>query len=748
MILHNHVFDPYLDHVNADDIKRMVRIWGGTYKMRKTECIELINESLRDPDLVQKMVEHLPEFKRNALALVHFMGGVMHAEALMVGLQMTDIKSPESKQGYLSVTQRMLQPLLHAGLILLLREQTGKGYYYGSPISLSYSFNVHDVNVFTDHRILRFAPAFPQCKPLTLKPAPAPATTLVRPPQTVLLDILGMLQAIDAMGGLGMTKTDTVRVSDVRKLGKAMGWSGTDIEIGGLPFHEPALGFAVAMSASGLLTRQGDTLHLTSTPEEFADGRYSKQITPLVRGFLHANGWNEQEVIRKTTSYDIRSLAGRVALIMALAALPTDTDSFFSLSDIDLAIFGRIGEMFSFRHQPSSPSFFRSTSQAERKEQELQWRVKLRQDWLKYEREWFRTALTSWVFALGLVEIGMDGQTPVSVRLTDLGRNVLHPHTAVWERIESGEARAAWVVQPTFEMIVYLNQTTPQQLAFLERHAERTKVEQHMAHYRLTRDSVYQGLEQGSSLDDIVAQLRTGSAMELPQNVETEVRTWAALRERIAVYRQARLVEFATQADRDAALQGNLNGKAVGERFVLLAASAPIPEYTGSTIDYTQPLPACLYVAEDGTLDLRVAPDALPDLLIAAQLDRWAEPVEENRWQLTANSVSTALDAKAELHELQQLIESRAVRSVPNLLTEVLRCWSGMYTPVGLASVTVLQCKRSELLDAIAKSKMFKPAIRGRLGSDVLLVDSQMVEQLREMLIWTGVTIGETIHRH
>jgi hypothetical protein len=498
------------------------------------------------------------------------------------------------------------------------------------------------------------------------------------------------------------------------------------------------------MSASGMLARQGDTLCLTSTPEAVAARPYSEQIAPLVRGFLHAAGWNEQQGARSDFSTR-HSPAGRLALLLALAALPSDTDGFFNLDDLDRAMFARIGETFSLGFLPQRPYPYRDTSQEEQQRKEKQWRDNLRKKWLQNEREWFRVALTSWAFVLGLVEVGMEDQTPVSVRLTDLGRMILHPDRASQEEARPAEAETAWVVQPTFDMIVYLSQATPQQLAFLERHAERGQIQQHTAQYRLTRDSIYQGLEQGSSLDDILAQLRAGAAMDLPQNVEAELHSWAALRERITVHRQARLVEFATQAARDAALRENLAGTAVGERFVLLAATAPVPAHIRHTIDYAQPLPPCLKVGEDGTIDLSIAQDTLPDLLIMAHLDRWAERVSEQRWHLTAASVAAAINAKAELGELFDLLQLRSVQRVPTLLIEVLRCWAGTTTQVELTAVTVLQCGRPELLRAIEKSKLFRSAIRGRLGPDVLLVDTQQVEALREKLHWAGVTIGETI---
>ncbi len=126
-------------------------------------------------------------------------------------------------------------------------------------------------------------------------------------------------------------------------------------------------------------------------------------------------------------------------------------------------------------------------------------------------------------------------------------------------------------MQPDFEVIVYLDQAAPTQIAFVERHAERVQAQAHIARYRLTRDSVYRGLGRGSTLEELLANLRAGAAQDLPQNVTATISEWAARRERIELHRQAQLLEFATPAARQRALADGLAGTAVGERFVLLA---------------------------------------------------------------------------------------------------------------------------------------------------------------------------------
>ena len=235
-----------------------------------------------------------------------------------------------------------------------------------------------------------------------------------------------------------------------------------------------------------------------------------------------------------------------------------------------------------------------------------------------------------------MVELGLKDKTPYALRLTDLGRAILHPGQAPAEPVPVVEERAAWVVQPNFEIVVYLDRTTPEQLAFLERHAERFQTQQHIAQYRLTRPAIYAALESGSKLDRLLAALEGGTGRPLPQNVTAEIREWAALREQVTLYRRARLLEYGDTADRDADVK-RLSGVAVGDRFLLVSARQVTQAHARQHVNYAAAPTKCLVADEDGTL---TAAQPLPDLLLDAQIGRWAESRGADRWQLTQDSVA------------------------------------------------------------------------------------------------------------
>jgi hypothetical protein len=262
----------------------------------------------------------------------------------------------------------------------------------------------------------------------------------------------------------------------------------------------------------------------------------------------------------------------RHALLTALRALPPEPSGFFAIDRFDEALFDRVGEHVSLNSRtPSRPYTLRASGDELRREMEA-WRRDLRSGWLERERPWIETALATWLYWLGVVELSADNGTVRGFRLTELGRDMLHGATRErTNRKRKGGSTGAWVVQPDFGLMVYIDKASPAQLAFAERIAERQgHAQRHVAHYVLTRDSVYGALESGYALDAILNELAKGAERKVPANVEAEIRGWSERRERIVVRRRATLLEFPNEAERQAAIIAGIEGTGVGDRFLLV----------------------------------------------------------------------------------------------------------------------------------------------------------------------------------
>jgi hypothetical protein len=718
-------FDPFLPNVRSDELKSMVRMWGGGSQTRKDDCIAIIRQGLADPAKARAAVATLAPWEANALALVKAAGGALDGGALCVAMRASGANLPGGRLARADDRIALLMPLIKRGLVLTE--------YSGNPAYISdYGSN----NVFTDERLLAAAGPL-MVMPFALKPiASPPDGTLSRRPQAVALDLIGLLQAVENQGGIGLTQNGPPRVNDLRKIGKAMSWSEEATLVDGLPFPNLTAGLIHALRHAGVLKDQGGLLTLAAPVSAFAALPYAEQAGLLFNGFAQASEWDERGT--QIGYFDLaRLVQARNALVIALTALPTQGAGFFAVDDLDRALFERIGEHFSLAYLRPQPYGYGKTPEQVRQEL-LAWQTQMRQDWLSRERPWLDRALTTWCYYLGLVELSLKDKAPHALRLTDLGRAILHADQAPAEPVLAVTDRVAWVVQPNFEIVVYLDRATPEQLAFLERHAERFQTQQHIAQYRLTRPAIYAALESGSKLDRLLATLEGGAGRPLPQNIIAEIREWAVLREQVTLYRRARLLEYTDTLGRDADVK-RLSGMAIGDRFLLVNANQAAQAHARQRVDYAAALAKCLVAGEDGML---ITTQPLPDLLLDAQIGRWAARRGAQWWQLTQDSVAAGVKAGLALAELLKLLADRLIHPVPRLLDVALHAWAGERSAINLTSITVLQCAQPAIFDAIVGSAKLRPFLRGELAPDLVVVDQSQLEALREQLRWAGLEVS------
>lgn len=722
-------FDDWLSRLRADELKNMARLWGGNSQTRKDQAIVLIQQGLADPEKVRAAVAALLPWEATALALLKRAGGVLDSNALCVGLRVTGTTPPGARTAYSDSCTNLLSTLVRRGLILKVSERDP-----------TYLADYVSANVYADERLLAAAGA-PVIVPFKIKPTPLPKSSLHRRPQAVALDLIGLLQAVESQGGIGLTQNGGLRVNDIRRVARAMRWTEDATPIDGLSFPFLGAGLIHALRYGGILQEKAGVMALATPISVFTAQPYAEQIRRVLFGFVQANEWYEGG--RPTNSLNTTRLPqAREALTVALAALPDQGDAFFAVDDLSRALFERIGEQFALFRPVGLPYDYGYGKTAEQQQQErLAWQEKLRQEWLKSERVWTAQALATWCYFLGIVELSFRDQEVHAVRLTDLGRAILHGSPAQDKPAPAAAARTAWVVQPNFEVVVYLDQANPAQLAFLERHAERFHTEHHVAQYRLSRQTVYAALESGSTLEQMLTTLEHGADRPLPQNVVAELREWAALREQITLYRRAQLLEFADAASRDDAMP-RLTGVAVGERFLLMTAKSAqhlTESQVRTRVNYAAALAKCLTIDEDGVMTAVQHP---LDLLFDAQMARWTEPREAMQWQVTQASVSAGLRAGGTRTELFRLLADRLSGPLPPLLEVALRAWAGEPIAVGLTGVIVLQCPQPTVFAAIAASPTLRRFLRGELAPDLLVIDGDQLEAFQAHLRWAGLEIS------
>jgi hypothetical protein len=127
------------------------------------------------------------------------------------------------------------------------------------------------------------------------------------------------------------------------------------------------------------------------------------------------------------------------------------------------------------------------------------------------------------LFPLGIVDLGFVDGRPVAFTLSRLGADLLGAESGD----QVGGVRSTLIVNPDFEVILFPGEDEHEVVHTLDRFAEREKSD-HVHHFRLTSDSVCNGLADGMTLGQILQELTDRSRVPLPQGVLYSLEDWGA----------------------------------------------------------------------------------------------------------------------------------------------------------------------------------------------------------------------------
>ncbi len=108
------------------------------------------------------------------------------------------------------------------------------------------------------------------------------------------LDLIGILQTLDNLGGIQLTLDGRPRANELRKLVKAMGWKDETVNVDGFAFPNPSVAWIDSLQLAGLLVVQGGWLVLAEPISAFATRPYADQVRPVVGGMVRAGDWDER----------------------------------------------------------------------------------------------------------------------------------------------------------------------------------------------------------------------------------------------------------------------------------------------------------------------------------------------------------------------------------------------------------------------------------------------------------------------
>ena len=348
--------------------------------------------------------------------------------------------------------------------------------------------------------------------------------------------------------------------------------------------------------------------------------------------------------------------------------------------------------------------------------------------------------VANWLFGvahpLQLVEAAGE-----RVRLSALGRHLLGdgpvppPAPAFPQTL---------LVQPNAEILAYRQGLTPALISALSRFA-RWKGLGPACTLELTAEQTYRGLESGLTLPMMTQTLARHSSRPIPPAVTDLLQRWASKRERITVFTSAVLVEFATPAELDTAVNRGIVALKLTDR-IGMTADGTEPSLTQLRLianrDYEARPQRCVSFGEDG-VTLTVDP-AAADLLLDVEIGRFAEPLPTEslaprRFRLTPERLRRAAEALT-LPATDAWFADRAGQ--PLSPAGRLFVLGPQADPLAAMRLLVVRLPSEELADGLMQWPETRGLVAERLGSTAVTVAEENLEALREVLAGLGVRVA------
>ncbi len=378
-------------------------------------------------------------------------------------------------------------------------------------------------------------------------------------------------------------------------------------------------------------------------------------------------------------------------------------------------------------------------------------------DWDKVEGRFVRGVLCEPLLWLGVAAVGRDqNNRVVAFRLTPLGAHLLGLSDELPAAIAEAADEKPLIVQPNFEILAYTQAGNLQILYQLERFATRERAER-VAHYKLERDSVYRGLQDGLSATEMREFLETHSRSGVPQNIAYSLDDWQNQWESVTVWPSASIIEAETPEEMDA-LVAALSAAAI--RRLAPTWAVALPQHlqaarnylTGSrgarALDYGLDVEQAFTV--NGELEIAVPADNL-DLWLRAKIERFADEraatKTEARYQITRESLARAARLGVKSEDVLSFLATVGTPPLADDVTLTVRGWSGEIAPVSLGSVQVLSAD-PEVIAQMTSVAQLRKLLWLRAGNGAVLVKSADVPKLKAALKKRGIAFDGEAPTH
>jgi len=748
------------------------------------DAARLLERYLGAFETVRRAVERLREPERETLRRLQRMGGSASARGLKFNLLQAGLvaKTPkanvaawrgptwteeyEAKQDYSGKPcfEDVMARLAVMGLVFSEREANRKNILVGfSPAPLLFIPEV----------------VFKQLPP----PPAASLASPVEPEQTAAgsarqfqRDLGRYWRFVRRAGELRLTTQGYLYKADVKSINAALGREDTRGEQ-----DNPRLRFLRAQLTDLKLLTPGPQGSAPSEQASFWTRSATERVKASFEAWRDGQSWNELlRIPVKHGGYDHRNPAplelprARQVVLKHIAAMGKGWIPFNALLD-HLAV-GDYDFLFPRSHVgPSIGSYYYSPYQqtpyyAANNPYNLTFEgISSEVDgWLVVEGGFVGALVAGPLFWMGLIDLGdadcraptalrnelREESVPGAYRLTDLGLWVLGLGSAPEIAEEGGRV----VVQPNFQ-IMAMEPISDRMLGELDEFADSEGGDRALL-YRLTRQSVYRGQQNGWGVPRIIARLQELCGAELPGNIYRSLVEWDALHNRIVIRRNATLSLASDASVLDDALADPGRAEALGRR---VSDNITLPP--GKAEDVARALrqagwpplvtprgqddsPGSVRLDEGGNVTfLQPTPSLGARARLASsglsQMDEGA--VGQHR--IKPGTVKAALKAGRNVDAILADLRAINVGPVPPALVTQIKAWGNYYGDGAMSQVTLLQVRDMGVLKELCAdpelASFIKPFEAGQRA--MALVDPEHVDEVRALLARRGIGVRADI---
>ena len=361
---------------------------------------------------------------------------------------------------------------------------------------------------------------------------------------------------------------------------------------------------------------------------------------------------------------------------------------------------------------------------------------------------------------LGVLEVGESEDGIEVLRFHDRGADIVGVKKPEGEEeAEQEEAppeeEGCLVVQPNYEVMLFLDSAPLEVLFYLYHIGTRDKLADRVANFRLTAESVQWGFSNGLDADTILEILNKYSHAPVPDTVEFQLKDWQRVHQQLKLYANGVLLRHSDPDQLDLIIgqlehdwrDENIESIRLGPSSVFIGDPSPpgmdriVEQEDALDIDYLGEIPPCLYFVD--SLEVMVDPMEC-DLVTLSELKLIADELEGSTehsrfYGLKIGKIKEHWPEDTLDHALD-FLDKRTEGGIPP--AQALKLRSLLIEPLNAEiskNVTVVVLESEAIADHFARVPECDSIIEDRLGDRAFSVKTGNEDELSEIFEELGI---------